>query len=112
MMNERAARREGLEFTGFYESHYMKTKVKERAAEIRKNYKCRAVLVDVGSGVSVYADRSYFNQTRLESIEKQLENMPARKQAIYDKYLADLEELCNSEDKLREMKESLENEKQ
>lgn len=89
-MTERTARQQNLEFTGVYESSYNKDKAKSRAAEIRKQYKCRAVLVDKGHGVSVYADEAYRIRKTAEEASNRLAHIQTRKERAYEAYLAEL----------------------
>lgn len=92
-MTERNARAQGLEFTGVYERSWNSDVAKQRAAEMRKQYKCRAILVNVDGGVSVYADKSYRIQRQIEQYETQLAQVEDRKQALREKYEAELAEI-------------------
>lgn len=92
-MTERQAKRQGLNFTGVYERSYNSDKAKMRAAEIRKEYKCRAVLVTTDGGVSVYADDSYHIRYQAESVKTRLSGIENRKKRAYDKYLEEIKEI-------------------
>jgi hypothetical protein len=56
-MNENEARKEGLVYTGFYE-RFGKDTLKAKAANIRK-VGFRAVLVQTGSGYTIYVSKDY-----------------------------------------------------
>lgn len=89
-MTERTARQQKLDFTGVYENNFDRDKAKKRAAEIRKQYKCRAVLVDKGHGVSVYADETYRIRKNAEEAANRLAHIQTRKERAYEAYLAEL----------------------
>jgi len=79
-MTERTARQQGLSFTGVYERSYNRDVAKTRAAEIRKEFKCRAVLVEANcGGVSVYADDLYRIRYNAKTMQAKLDAVEARK---------------------------------
>ncbi|MCA1800137.1 MAG: hypothetical protein LC687_00820 [Actinobacteria bacterium] len=92
-MTERQAQQEGLRYTGIWERPWNSDKAKERAAEIRKKYNCRAVMVSQGRGVSVYAEPAYGIKQQAESAQRILENVQARKDAAYASYLKEVENI-------------------
>lgn len=86
-----------LEFTGWY-TRYLdeRPKLMERAAAIRKKYKCRARVVTESYGWSIYADQKYRDLHRLEELAKSAKNIPAQKAALKERYEKDLAELDKS----------------
>ena len=114
-MNEQQAREQGLEFTGAF--GYDKPKLTAEAAELRKQYKCRAVLVTVkpsplsrghhGTGWSIYAEPKVREVNRMKFLQHKIihhagylraleeEHAQAMKKALeeIDKELAALAEL-------------------
>lgn len=92
-MTERTARRQDLQFTGVYNRTWDSDKSKARAAEIRKKYKCRAVLVNAEGGVSVYADAKYFAARTAEDMKNRLAQVEAKKKRAHKAYLAAIAEI-------------------
>ena len=90
-MNARQARAEGLSFTGVWERLHKRADVAKEAKEIRKIYKCRAVVVNKQGGVAVYADEKYFDLQYLTTLKCHLRNCPAKRQRILEQ-LAELDE--------------------
>lgn len=95
-MTERAAVRQGLNFTGHYSSRDI-DKIKETAARVRKEYKCRIVMVSTSGnrGMSLYADEAYFIKERIAAYETGLvraEEKRAMLKAKFEKDMAALEE--------------------
>lgn len=91
-MNVRQARAEGLSFTGVWERLHKRADVAEEAKKIRKNYKCRAVVVNEQGGVAVYADEKYFELRRLNDLKCRLINYCSAKRQRILEQLAELDE--------------------
>ena len=96
-MTEKQALSEGLHFTGIYDSAD-KYELKKRASEIRKKYKCRAVLVD---GDSVYADRKCEVNVVATSFKNQLSAIEEKKFNLRTKYWKDLKAIEDHETKMK-----------
>ena len=101
-MTIKEAEKQGLIFTGIYESWFNKEKVKDQAQNIRTTYKCRAVVVKEDSGYSVYADSKYWDLTCLELYERKLSYMDSRKRELLERYQKELKELEKEENQLKE----------
>ena len=110
-MNQSQALSQGLECTGIYERYWNKDEVKARAAAIRKEYKCRAVVVDEDGGCSVYAEDIYNLTKSIERVEAQVKNYPNRKRRLKKKFEDEMDELKREElrikDALAEYKQQL-----
>ena len=90
-MTTRQSQQQGLTFTGIWERNINRNKAKERALEIRRKYKCRAVLVNEDGGVSVYVDKKYNDIQHIERLEAKIRFIPNKKEALL-KQLIELEE--------------------
>lgn len=103
-MTELQARREGLSFTGIYNSAYKFEKVKEKAKAIRaKGF--RAVTCSVTAnkysrsqrsgivGYSVYAEEAYFLVESIESLKEKVQGQAAKLQRLLIKQLEERQEL-------------------
>lgn len=99
-MNVKQAKAEGLEFTGAWERYYNKADMVKEAAEIRKTYKCRAVVVSDNGGWGIYADQKYRDLKELEHSEQVLELLPKRLEAIHLEYKKDIEAISAYQTKL------------
>jgi hypothetical protein len=80
-MNLKQARKEGLQFTGHYESYSNSETIKQEAKNIRTDakklgYSVRVVMVDEGHGISLYADKEYFKY------DKHVENIRISKYLV------------------------------
>ena len=72
-MNENEAVKQGLHFTGYYESGFRPSEVfKAKCKALREEYKCRAVLVKSVSGTSIYADDVFLYSRILKERNVQL----------------------------------------
>lgn len=91
-MTRRQAEDQGLIFTGRYTSRPWEREeyCVKFAAEIRKKYKCRAVVVPEENGWSVYADEKYEYLKRLEECEVALRNIPIELDRLHNKYEQDV----------------------
>jgi hypothetical protein len=102
-MTERDTRREGLFFTGCY--NFCKDDMKEKAASIRKEYKCKAVVVfvkgDRRDGYSVYAGPEYGIAKRIKSYQSVLDRLDSQKQELLNKYKLNLDHLESKAEEAR-----------
>jgi len=101
-MTERTARQQGLEFTGVYERSFNRDKAKERAANLRKQYNCRAILVTADGGVSVYAEPAYRVKRNAEEAANRLAQIQTRKERAYEKYMAEVAKIDEDAQRDRE----------
>ena len=100
-MKEYQARNEGLSFTGIYEWAYERESLKVRAATIRKEYKCRAILVpDEGKrGLSIYAGQEYFDAKRIEVLTIMTSGYSKKLNKLREKYEQELQDLEEDQEK-------------
>lgn len=96
-MTQKQAYAEGLHYTGISEIRWSKEPLTKRAAEIRKKYKCRAVIVNCGEWPGIYADEKYWELTRKEDAEQILSHIEERKARALEEYKKALAEIENDE---------------
>ena len=83
-----------LRFTGWYTNHmWERPELTERAADIRKRYKCRARVVAESHGWSIYADQKYRDLHHLEELSKCAKQIPYRRAALREKFEKELSDL-------------------
>ncbi len=96
-MNQSQALSQGLECTGIYERYWNKDEVKARAAAIRKEYKCRAVVVEEDGGYSVYAGEIYRLTNTIKRLESRTKDYPNRERRLKQKFDDDMNGLKREE---------------
>ena len=101
-MNKQQATNEGLYFTGMYESQWEHEKVerlKLRIKNIRKEYKCRIVLVKEEGGYSAYADEKYSDIEIMKSYHTQLYYIESRRKRAEERYQKEMQEIAKDEER-------------
>lgn len=99
-MTVKQARKQGLIFTGTYETGEDAQKAVEEAKCIRK-LGFRAVTIQKDGGKSVYAEKAYMDYETAQVYKGRLKFIPLRKQQLLETYERELKELEAEEERYK-----------